>query len=145
MSAERVFVDTNVLLYSLDSSDLAKQGQAKAWLDALWRGGSGSISWQVLHEFYVNGAKKLLYPEAGLQATVRAFSHWRPIETSLGLIERAWFWREKAQVPYWDGLILAAAERAGCVYLLSEDFQAGRQYGSVSVINPFTRAPESLR
>jgi predicted nucleic acid-binding protein len=43
-----------------------------------------------------------------------------------------------AQLSYWDALIVAAAERSGARYLLSEDFQADRQYGDVRVVNPFT-------
>ena len=40
--------------------------------------------------------------------------------------------------------LLAAAEREGCKYLLSEDFQPGRTFGEVTVLNPFQRAPEEF-
>lgn len=40
-----------------------------------------------------------------------------------------------------DARILAAAERARCRWLLSEDFQAGRQFGSVTIVNPFRNEP----
>jgi predicted nucleic acid-binding protein len=49
-------------------------------------------------------------------------------------ILRAWYWMDRAQVSYWDGLILGAAEILECQYLLSEDFQAGRKYGAVEVV-----------
>ncbi len=39
---------------------------------------------------------------------------------------------------YRDALIVAAAERAGCVEVLSEDLDAGQRYGGVVVANPFT-------
>jgi predicted nucleic acid-binding protein len=51
---------------------------------------------------------------------------------------------DTAQVPYWDALILAAARRAGSRYLLSEDFQAGRRYEDVEVLNPFEHAPSDF-
>jgi len=35
---------------------------------------------------------------------------------------------------------VAAAERAGAKYLLSEDFQSDRRYGNVQVLNPFSHA-----
>jgi predicted nucleic acid-binding protein len=57
------------------------------------------------------------------------------------LLERAWHWTDAAHLPYWDALILGAAEIAGCDFLLSEDFQAGRRFGAVKVLNPFTAAP----
>jgi len=44
---------------------------------------------------------------------------------------------DRAGISYWDSLILAASESLQCRWLLSEDFQAGRTYGSVEVVNPF--------
>lgn len=38
---------------------------------------------------------------------------------------------------YYDGAILAAAERLGCDTVLSEDMTDGRAYGTVTVRNPF--------
>jgi predicted nucleic acid-binding protein len=142
MSApSRFFTDTNILLYSLDPADRAKRAQARLWLDALWRSESGSLSWQVLHEFYANGHRKLKWPESELRRTVEDFAKWRPIENTLGLIQRAWFWMETSQTPFWDSLIIAAAERARCPFLLSEDFQAGRQFGPVTIVSPFLSVP----
>ena len=51
---------------------------------------------------------------------------------------------DRAGIPYWDSLIVAAAEVAGCSYLLSEDFQEGRKFGSVTVVNPFHSSPSEL-
>ena len=38
---------------------------------------------------------------------------------------------------FYDALILAAALEAGCETLYSEDFQPGRRFGDLTVINPF--------
>jgi len=51
---------------------------------------------------------------------------------------------DQADLSYWDALILAASERLGCRWLLSEDFQHGRKYGSVLVLNPFRTKPEDI-
>ncbi len=40
-------------------------------------------------------------------------------------------------VSFWDALILASATREGCRVLYSEDFQHGRVYDTVKVMNPF--------
>ena len=45
------FVDSNVLLYSVDPVDSAKRIRATEWLEGLWMAGAGRLSWQVLHEF----------------------------------------------------------------------------------------------
>jgi len=64
---------------------------------------------------------------------------------SLSVIERGWYWMDQAQLSYWDGLILASAERLGCSLLLSEDFQTGRNFEGVRVINPFEQSPEGVK
>lgn len=142
--AERFFVDTNVLLYSLDSADPQKQATATEWLKCLWADGAGCLSWQVLNEFYVNAIRKLGAPASKARAVIETFALWRPVDPSLGLMQRAWHWMDSAQLTYWDALIVAAAERAGCACLLSEDFQAGRKLGSVTVVNPFRSRPQEF-
>ena len=136
----RVFVDTNVLLYSIDATDPVKQAAAHDWLEFLWQDGSGRISWQVLHEFFVNAVRKMKIPSEDVRP-VETLTWWSPVDSSLGLLRRAWYWTDTAGVPYWDGLILAAAESSGCELLLSEDFQSGRRFDSILVVNPFQVAP----
>ena len=45
--------------------------------------------------------------------------------------------QEQFQLSYWDGMILAAAERTGAGILYSEDFSHNRTYGSIRCINPY--------
>jgi predicted nucleic acid-binding protein len=40
-------------------------------------------------------------------------------------------------VHFYDGMILAAAEQAGCKTLWSEDMNAGQLYFGIKVENPF--------
>jgi predicted nucleic acid-binding protein len=40
-------------------------------------------------------------------------------------------------LPFWDAMLWAAANRAGCSTLLTEDFQDGRTLGGVTFRNPF--------
>ena len=141
---ERFFVDTNLLLYSVDSSQPEKQNRARLWLTLLWEGGGGRLSWQVLHEFYANAERKERVARSLARKNVEVFVQWQPVEMSLGLIQQGWHWMDRAQLSYWDSLIVAAAERAGCRWLLSEDFQSGRSLASVTVVNPFLRAPEEF-
>jgi len=135
------FVDTNLLVYALDSVNSAKQHHARAWLDYLWSKGNGRVSWQVLHEFYWNATRKIGAPVEIAQDFVRELSHWAPVDSSLGLITEAWGWCQQAQLAYWDGLIVAAAERCAAGYLLSEDLQAGRRFDQCTVLNPFRTPP----
>lgn len=110
-------------------------------METLWTQATGRLSWQVLNEFYANAARKLRTPAAEARQVVSVFSKWRPSGVSMEQIERAWYWMDKAQLAYWDAMILASAERQGCSFLLSEDFQAGRSYGMVRVVDPFATQP----
>jgi predicted nucleic acid-binding protein len=141
LAAASFFVDTNLLLYWVDHAAPAKRATSDQWVRALWAHGAGRISWQVLNEFYFNAVRKMKVPVRDSRAIVEAHTEWEPVGFSLALIHRAWYWIDKAGVPYWDGLILAAAETADCTYLLSEDFQTGRRFGAIQVINPFHEAP----
>ncbi|MBZ5724141.1 MAG: PIN domain-containing protein [Acidobacteriia bacterium] len=142
MAADKLcFVDTNVLLYSVDAANAAKQKSAQRWLDALWSRGAGRLSWQVLNEFYANATGKIGAPPGAIRSLTRFYSFWNPAGFHLGLVERGWYWADHAQLNYWDALVLAAAESLGCSWLLSEDFQSGRVYGSVRTLDPFRTDP----
>jgi predicted nucleic acid-binding protein len=55
---DRFFVDSNVLLYSLDERLPEKQERARLGLTFLWKRGTGRLSWQVVHEFNANAERK---------------------------------------------------------------------------------------
>ncbi len=140
----RCFADTNLLLYTLDGSNLAKQAAALAWRDALWERRLGRLSWQVLNEFYANATGKMGAPPATARQMVESYAQWQAVEFTLTFLQRAWHWTDQAGVDYWDALILAAAERTGCRYLLSEDFPHERRYGPMQVIDPFRVPPDEF-
>ena len=140
-AANLFFADTNVLIYALDRRDAAKQSLAHHWLSELWNQGAGRLSWQVLNEFYANASGKFRVPSSEVRAAVETYAWWEPVPFSLGLIQGAWRWADAAGIPYWDSLIVSAAEIAGCAYLLSEDFQDGRKFGGLTVVNPFRSKP----
>lgn len=142
-AAEPVFTDTNVLLYALQPAD-EKGRRAAFWLDRLWRTGAGRLSWQVLHEFYANAVGKMRADVGPCRELARLYIRWRPVETTPGLIESAWGWVDSRRLAYWDALIIAAAERSGSRYLLSEDFPPGQAFGACRVLNPFVTAPADI-
>jgi len=141
MNGDRYFVDSNVILYRYDELSPAKRDLAKLWLSWLWENKRGVVSWQVLQEFYWNALRKFRVPPALARHRVELMSEWHPPQVTMGLLTRAWHWTDNSQVSFWDGLILAAAEQTQCRFLLSEDFQAGRKFDSVTVVNPFETSP----
>jgi predicted nucleic acid-binding protein len=135
------FVDSNLPLYYVDPTDKKKRAHATDWLNHLWMAGAGRLSWQVLHEFYWNAVRKMRLDRRDARKIVEDLWHWRPVDNSLALVREAWEWVDAAQLSYWDALIVAAAQRSGARYLLSEDFQPGRIFGDVQVLNPFEHSP----
>lgn len=143
---DKVFVDTNVLVYSRDASEPQKQLQAMAWMAHLWRTQTGRLSFQVLQEFYVTVTEKL---RPGLDSgearrDVRSLLTWQPIAPDAHVLEGAWLIQDQYKFSWWDALILSAAQAAECRYLLSEDLQENQELGNLKILNPFRTAPTSL-
>lgn len=143
----KVFVDTNVLVYSRDASEPQKQKLAMAWMAHLWRTRTGKLSYQVLQEFYLTATAKLqpgLDPE-NARRDVRSLLAWQPIVVNERVLENAWLVQDGYQISWWDALVVSAAQLADCRYLLTEDLQENQKIGSLRVINPFHVEPTSLK
>lgn len=146
MSAERIFVDTNVLVYARDASERTKQPLAMRWIEALWEGRNGRLSAQVLNEYYVTVTRKLK-PGLGAREArddVQALFAWAPLPVDAALVEAAFEIEDRFELSYWDALIVAAARLSAARYLLSEDLQEGQELDGVRVLNPFFSRPEDV-
>jgi len=139
MSGDRVFVDTNILVYAYDSSAGIKNREARKILADLWASGLGVLSTQVLQEFFVTVTRKLpKFMDPGIaRNVVRDLLNWEVVtvdgDTILDAIDlyRSQGWS------FWDSLIIAAAGKGGCALLLSEDLSSGQRVGKVTIRNPF--------
>lgn len=135
-----VFVDTNILAYARDRREPHKQLIAMDWLTALASQRSGRLSWQVLIEFYAVAThpRKLAMAETAAQADVLALQVWQPLAPDADLLRTAWAMQVRHGFSWWDAMIVAAALRAGCSILLSEDLQHEQLIdGTLRLINPF--------
>jgi predicted nucleic acid-binding protein len=136
MIAER-FIDTNILLYaaSADPEDRVRRGIARK---ALAEPGIG-FSAQVLQEFYnaavCKGRLEITHDEALL--VMRSLAPFPVLPVTRELVLRAADIRQQYDLSYWDAAIIAAALALGCRTLVSEDFNAGQDYGGVVAVNPF--------
>ena len=142
----RVFVDTNVLVYARDGSERVKQPHAERWVDRLWTTGNGRVSIQVLQEFYVTVTQKLRpgMSRQSARADVRNLLSWRPIQSDARLLEVAWDLQDRFGLAWWDAPVVAAALRAECSFLLSEDLQDQMAFGNTTVVNPFTHEYDAV-
>ncbi len=140
MSAEVVFVDTNVLVYLFDADAPRKQVRARAVLNEV--ADSAIISTQVLGEFHVAVTRKLARPLAFEQAqvAVEALCELRVRPIHEGLVRAAIRRSQASRLSYWDTLIVETAIEADAAVLLTEDMQDGQQFGVMRVANPFLQA-----
>ena len=139
MTAGFEFVDTNVLLYAYDRGRPAKQAKAVALLKRLWEEGSGTLSLQVLQEFYVNVTRKLpesLEPEQA-EAVVADFGTWKVYAPRFADVIKAIRLSQVHQLSFWDAMIVHSARALGCGVLWSEDLNPGQRFGGLEVRNPF--------
>jgi predicted nucleic acid-binding protein len=134
----RSFLDSNVLVYAYDPSDLQRQSIAEDLVRRAMKGES-VISTQVLAEF----ASTLLHRAAvgrSAEEVARMLDILGPLRVIVPdreMVRRAVEARAAYGIHFYDGMIVAAAERGGCEKIWSEDLNAGQKYFGVTVANPF--------
>jgi len=130
------FLDTNVLVYAYQFDHPNKERVAK---DLVRRAIAGKfvVSAQVLAEFAATLLHKMSATPAAVTAILDRLSPIRLVVSDGELVRRAVEARAAYGLHFYDGMTVAAAERAGCARILSEDMNAGQKYFGVVVSNPF--------
>jgi predicted nucleic acid-binding protein len=147
MSANRQFVDTNVLVYAHDDSAGAKRDQARALVEQLWKSRDGCLSVQVLQEFFVTVTRKIAKPldAETAKAIVADLSRWYLHVPAADDVLAAIGIHQRTGISFWDAMIVRSAAEIGCAVLYSEDLNAGQEYSGVSVENPFRPPVADMR
>ena len=141
MSVDRVFIDTNVLVYAFDESEPAKQRRARAVLVDL---DDAVVSTQVLQELYValtrgRGGVKPKLDQPSAERAVATTAELTVVVVDVPMIVKGMHRAGRDKLSLWDALIVEAALTAGCRRLLSEDFQDQRRFDDLVVVNPLAR------
>jgi len=126
------FFDTNVLFYLL-SKDATKSDRAEELLAS-----GGVVSVQVLNEFASVASRNLAMtiPEIReILSAIRAVCIVKPLD--IDTHELGLDMTERYGSSIYDGLIIAAAVRAGCTVVYSEDMQHGQAIDQLTIRNPF--------
>jgi predicted nucleic acid-binding protein len=137
VTAPSAFVDTNVLVYTVDDGEPIKRQQALTALAAL--DGRFMLSAQVLGELYVTLTRKLARPVDAAQAVERVagLSRHRVVAVDGAMVRSAIETSQRSQISYWDALIVEAAVKGGCAHILTEDLATGAVIRGVEIVNPF--------
>lgn len=139
MSAE-TFVDTNVFVYHLDTTEKAKHDVAERVVREGLLTGTACLSFQVVQEclnVLTRKARVPLSPECARDYLDTVLAPMMGVPASIALHHRALELKARWQLSFYDSLIVAAALTAGCTRLLSEDLQDGQRIESLTIENPF--------
>jgi predicted nucleic acid-binding protein len=140
MTAELpAFLDTNVLVYSVDPKEDAKRPVASALIEKLASTRRLSTSTQVLQEFFSVTTRKREPPLTAREAlkVLDYLTCWPIHQVDPDTIRRAGLLSEEAQLSFWDALIVVSASLSGAETLYTEDLNHGQTILGVKVVNPF--------
>ena len=138
--ADRVLIDTNILLYAYDRAEPVKQPKALAVLDRLVTWGIGVLTPQILAEFFVNATRKLDPPLTMEDAYERIQNYllaWEVIDVTGPIVLEAARGVRAYKMSYWDAQIWASARLHQIPVIFSEDFNVGAVVEGVRFVNPF--------
>jgi predicted nucleic acid-binding protein len=135
----KIFIDTNILVYSLDTNDKVKHERDRQVLQKIIEKHQPVISTQVINEFFVVATKKLKADPIVVKNIIHNFRNMEIVNPDLQLIEEAIDISVISQLSFWDSLVIAAAEKSNCELVFSEDLNAGQNYRGVLLFNPLEK------
>lgn len=140
---DKIFVDTNVLVYAYDASEREKHVRAIQLIDQFNREGIGVISTQVLAEFFITVTRKIpdpLAPDEAYKHLGNYAQSWTILDLTAMIVLEAARGVVHHQFSLWDAQIWAVAKLNQIELVFSEDFNPGAMIEGVRFINPFAPA-----
>lgn len=137
--SDKIFVDTNILVYAHDLSAQNRHEKASSVIESLWEAETGALSMQVMQEFYITVTRKIKRPIkcADARDIIRNYFAWtvqiNDPETTFLASEI----EEKNGLSFWDALIVAAAIRLQAKKIITEDLNHGQIIEGIMIENPF--------
>ena len=133
----KLTVDTNLLVYAIDTSDLPKHQAVHGLLEALAERDT-VLCLQVLAEFFHVVTRKGRLSADEARARILDWQTLFPTvtagpETLVHAIDGV----RRHQLAFWDAMLWATCRDAGVTVLLSEDFQDLALFEGVRFVNPF--------
>lgn len=134
------FLDTNVLVYTRDTSSPDKAARAASVIEELTAIEEAAVSTQVLAEYLWVVTRRLPQPLTLIAAIneVQRFQRlFTVVSSSIDIFNLALDLMATHQMTIWDAQIAAAASSCGASVLLTEDAQSQPIIHGVSYANPF--------
>lgn len=134
---DRVFLDTNILVYADDRDSPEKQVIALNLIQDCFTRHNGVISTQVLQEYFVAATRKLGVSPEIARRKVELLANLEVVPINVDNILAAIDLQRLHGHSFWDALILQSALGSGCMICFTEDLQHGRNLGRLKIMNPF--------
>ena len=136
---DKVFVDTNILVYAHDLDASNKHDKAAEIVSQLWESRNGVLSTQVLQEFYVTLTRKVSSTLSKLEARklLQKYSHWHVVLTDPSIIIQASEIEESNNISFLDALIVSVAYSQNVPTILTENLNHGQMIEGIFIENPF--------
>lgn len=136
------FVDTNVLVYTVDPEEPEKRERAADLLERVMANRALVLSPQSLNECYriVTDRRRIMSKEHA-RRFIGILSSFCVAPSGYEVTRRAWRIQDATGFPWWDCMLLSSALLAGARYFLSEDLQHERQLEGMIIFNPFRLGP----
>jgi predicted nucleic acid-binding protein len=136
-ASARFTLDTNILIYSVDTRDAARQEAAIGVMDNA-ADVNCVLTLQSLSEFYSVVTRKRIMPVGHAADLVRQWlSLFAAVPVSASAIRTALDHATTGRASYWDALLVATAAEAGCNLVLTEDMADGATLAGIEIHNPF--------
>ncbi len=137
MSADRFTLDTNILIYSVDSRAGLRHAIARQVVEMAAECDC-RLTMQAISEFYAAVTRKNLMLRAAAAALAMDWLELFPcLPASTTAVRAALAAASSGRASYWDALLLASAAEGGCGAVLTEDMADGTVTEGVRVVNPF--------
>ena len=135
MTGEKIFFDTNILLYAHSEQDYYKKQIALQIILA----NRYIISTHVIDEFYNTLDRKLKLPLSEINEIIKVVLDYYPVVPVHDHTDRTSIYlHEKCRYPFFDCLMLASALEYNCKYIITEDMQHKQIIeNSLTIYNPF--------
>jgi len=139
-TSERFTLDTNLLVYTIDSAAGLRHQLAREIIDQAvhldcW------LTLQAVSEFYAAATRKGIVPPPDAAAQAADWLDLFPCAAaSEASIRTALSEAANGRASYWDALLVATAGEAGCIAILTEDLADGAEISGVRIHNPFSPA-----
>ncbi len=133
--SDRIFLDTNILVYSYSNSEPLKQEAARKLITQ----NNSFISTQVLQEFTNTVTKKFRFSYEDAAVAVNENMQNNNVHTnSANTILQACKIASRYGFSFYDSLIIAAAMESNCSILYSEDMKHKQViFDVITILNPF--------